>query len=132
MADHADAPVFASTALLVLGGEAHGRVERAVAVVAVTSLDDLEEDRPDRGRVEVQELARLVAVVHDVQVLELVEQRGIDVVPRLDVVVVVGRDVEGTEAAIARRSRECEHIGCRERDVLGKDRILVGGRAAPG
>ena len=76
----------------------------------------------------MEEVARFVTVVQDVQFLELVEHQRVDVVPGLDVVVVVGRDVEGTESAIASRLCQCEDVGGRERDVLRKDGVSVSPR----
>ena len=73
----------------------------------------------------MQELPGLVPVVHDVQFPELIQEGGFDLVARLDVVVVVRGDVEGSETALARRSSEREDIGRCEGDVLRQDRIFA-------
>src|SRR5699024_8099197 len=89
----------------VLGGQPHRRVRGAVAVIAGSPFDHLEEHRTDRGRVEVQELSGLVPVVEDVVLAQGAQQLGIEGESGLEVLVVVLGDLEELEAAAQCRGR---------------------------
>ena len=84
-----------------------------------TALDEFEEHRPDRARVEVHELAVGTAVVQQVEFAEFGHRRGIDAEPARDVVVVVVRYRQKRKAPFAGGPRQPDDVGARERDVLG-------------
>ena len=77
--------------MTLLRGDAERRVCRAVALVSAAALDDLDDEAfAEHRRVELEELAVLVAVVEDVAGAQPVGQIRIQPEARLDVVIVVG------------------------------------------
>src|SRR3546814_14168915 len=77
-----------------LRGDAEGRIGAAIAAIAASALDDLEEEAlAEGGAVELEVLAHLVAVVeHVFRAQPLGEVRG-PAEPGLEVVVVVRGDL---------------------------------------
>ena len=81
----------ARSQMALLRGDAERCVRRAVALVAGAPLDDLDDEAfAEHRRVELEELAGLVAVIEDVGGAQPVGQIGIQPETRLDVVIIVG------------------------------------------
>src|SRR3546814_8369069 len=110
----------------LLGGDAEGGIRRAVAVIAA-ALDDLEEKAVAVIRaVDLEILARGIAVVEDVLGAQPVDEVGFETEAGLDVVVIVRRDRQRPEAVLFQRGDGGEDV------AAGKGQMLPGGTEALG
>lgn len=103
---------------VVLDGVAHRSVGGAVAVVTAAAFHHFEEHAAHGGGVEVQEFAVGVTVEQQVQLLQGGQEPGLQVEPGVQVLVVVGRDLQEFQAPFP----GCP--GCGHEVVHGKGDVL--------
>jgi MFS family permease len=102
-----------------LGSEPDLCVDRSVAAIAATALDDLEEEASLKcPRIDVEELGGAFAIVENVLRAQAVDLRGIEIGPRLQIVVVVLWDRQKLHPAGAQLLDGTKNIVGRERDLL--------------
>ena len=101
-----------------MDSEANGGIGSAEALV-VTALDDFEE-KPliERVGVDLEEFALAFTVVQNLVVAKSRHRRRIEIVPGLDIVVLIVRNFEKICAARAHVGNRPENIGARKGNVL--------------
>ena len=95
-----------------LCGDPELRIGRAIAVVAAAPLHDLEEEALAIDRAVDLEIlpARLVAVVQDVARLEPLQQAVVEPEAGIEIVVVVGRNLQRPESVLPQRIARGEDV----------------------
>src|SRR4051794_15093332 len=103
---------------VVLDGVAHRGIGGAVTVIAAAAFHHFEEHAAHGGCIEVQEFAVCVPVEQQVEFLQGGQEAGLKVEPGVQVLVVVGRDLQEFQASVPRRAGGCDEVVHREGDMF--------------
>jgi hypothetical protein len=114
------APSLLLMASLGMGRETNRRVHRTITVVAALALHDLQE-KPLREllRINLEKLAaRVVAVIQDAAFTHVCDLGRLEIVARLEIVVIVARNMQERHTPLAQFRDGRENVAGRKCNVI--------------